>query len=820
MKMFLCLFVVLLFIPKNGYSQAGKLDSSFTSSIPIFWFYNLEEQSDHKIVLVESSTAQIGSSVNSMSNTIRRILPNGNIDTSFHTALTYGLQLESGYRMGVLDMELMPDDKILLAGNFGIHQNPLDPYYNTQNMARLHPDGTIDSSFSFNTGIGYEVILDIFINQAGEIIVGGYNYFRRVGPNGVEDLSFDPMNSWGYYGEIIESIDQFDDGKYLVGGDFSYAPTNKYLKRCMINGVADTSWHTGTGFNNKVKKVIILPNQKIMVMGDFTLFNGVTANGVCRLNNDGTLDTTFNCGTGSYFSYNPNLKLNRMLMQEDGKIIVAGAVNSFNGVNKWSVVRLLPDGSVDTTFGEVNAGILGYGTAGEVYGLLLQQDTRLIATGEFSGYKYPNGSHYQSAGMVRLFTCSATNEIQTLNACDSLTWIDGNTYYSDNNTASYTYTSIGGCDSTITLNLTITTTPASPVLSDVSACESYELPAISEGNYFSSANAGGTAFNAGDLISTTQMVYVYAENGSCSDEHAFTITIDEVISADTLNDVSACESYELPALSEGNYFSSANAGGTAFNAGDLISTTQTVYVYAENGTCSDEHAFTITIDEAISADTLDNVETCVSYELPALTSGNYFSMGNGGGTQLTAGDLISTSQMVYIYAENGACSSEDTFEIIIHPSPVNTVSISETLLTADQAGITYQWIDCANNTEIIGATAQNFVVQQNGSYAVILDNGMCTDTSACAVIADLGLQETESDRIVRVFPNPTTGVLTLSSIQQLKSIEIINLEGKQLLQIDPDSKTIDISILSRGIYIMRILTKDEELVIQQIQKNN
>lgn len=750
MKMFLCLFVVLLFIPKNGYSQAGKLDSSFTSSIPIFWFYNLEEQSDHKIVLVESSTAQIGSSVNSMSNTIRRILPNGNIDTSFHTALTYGLQLESGYRMGVLDMELMPDDKILLAGNFGIHQNPLDPYYNTQNMARLHPDGTIDSSFSFNTGIGYEVILDIFINQAGEIIVGGYNYFRRVGPNGVEDLSFDPMNSWGYYGEIIESIDQFDDGKYLVGGDFSYAPTNKYLKRCMINGVADTSWHTGTGFNNKVKKVIILPNQKIMVMGDFTLFNGVTANGVCRLNNDGTLDTTFNCGTGSYFSYNPNLKLNRMLMQEDGKIIVAGAVNSFNGVNKWSVVRLLPDGSVDTTFGEVNAGILGYGTAGEVYGLLLQQDTRLIATGEFSGYKYPNGSHYQSAGMVRLFTCSATNEIQTLNACDSLTWIDGNTYYSDNNTASYTYTSIGGCDSTITLNLTITTTPASPVLSDVSACESYELPAISEGNYFSSANAGGTAFNAGDLISTTQ----------------------------------------------------------------------TVYVYAENGTCSDEHAFTITIDEAISADTLDNVETCVSYELPALTSGNYFSMGNGGGTQLTAGDLISTSQMVYIYAENGACSSEDTFEIIIHPSPVNTVSISETLLTADQAGITYQWIDCANNTEIIGATAQNFVVQQNGSYAVILDNGMCTDTSACAVIADLGLQETESDRIVRVFPNPTTGVLTLSSIQQLKSIEIINLEGKQLLQIDPDSKTIDISILSRGIYIMRILTKDEELVIQQIQKNN
>ena len=53
--------------------------------------------------------------------------------------------------------------------------------------------------------------------------------------------------------------------------------------------------------------------------------------------------------------------------------------------------------------------------------------------------------------------------------------------------------------------------------------------------------------------------------------------------------VTNCGSYTLPALTVGNYFTATGGGGTALFAGNVISTTQTIFVYAETGTTPNLH---------------------------------------------------------------------------------------------------------------------------------------------------------------------------------------------------------------------------------------
>jgi uncharacterized delta-60 repeat protein len=89
---------------------------------------------------------------------------------------------------------------------------------------------------------------------------------------------------------------------------------------------------------------LLQPDGKILLGGAFTSFNGVTANRLIRLNNDGSIDATFNtqiaASSGIVYS---------LALQSNGSIIVAGSFTKYNGVTN-RVVRLLPSGTVDTDF--------------------------------------------------------------------------------------------------------------------------------------------------------------------------------------------------------------------------------------------------------------------------------------------------------------------------------------------------------------------------------------------------------------------------------------------------------------------------------------
>lgn len=217
---------------------------------------------------------------------------------------------------------------------------------------------------------------------------------------------------------------------------------------------------------------------------------------------------------------------------------------------------------------------------------------------------------------------------------------------------------------------------------NITACDAYTLPALSADNNYYTQPGGpygnGTQISDGTVITTSQTIYIYKESlirtsFSCSDESSFTVTINQTPVIPTVLDVAACNSYTLRPLIIGNYFTGPNGTGTMLQAGDVVTTSQTMYIYAHTNTtpnCSSETSFDITI---FNVDNVPNVTICHSYTLPALTIGNYFTGPNGTGTQLNVGDTILTSQTIYVYAISPylpRCADEISFTVTIIDTPV------------------------------------------------------------------------------------------------------------------------------------------------------
>ncbi|SDH74325.1 T9SS type B sorting domain-containing protein [Winogradskyella thalassocola] len=320
----------------------------------------------------------------------------------------------------------------------------------------------------------------------------------------------------------------------------------------------------------------------------------------------------------------------------------------------------------------------------------------------------PNTCHNESSFEVTITGTPDVDTIANQTVCSSYTLpalTDGDYYTATDGAGTqlnagdvisttqtiYIYNEIGTapntCHNESSFEVTITGTPDVDTIANQTVCSSYTLPALTDGDYYTATDGAGTQLNAGDVISTTQTIYIYNEIGTapndCSNESSFDVTVSGTPNVDALSDQTECGSYTLPALTNGNYFTGSNGTGTPLNAGDTISTTQTIFIYIEIGTapdtCNNESSFEVTITSAPAVDTIANQAVCSNYTLPALTDGNYYTGPNGTGTPLNAGEVISTTQTIYIYNETGiapnTCSNESSFEVTVSGTPnVDTLS--------------------------------------------------------------------------------------------------------------------------------------------------
>lgn len=152
----------------------------------------------------------------------------------------------------------------------------------------------------------------------------------------------------------ILAVEPLDDGSYIIGGQFTFvghangSTSSRYLAKLDANGALDTAFAKVVNGSN-IRAIESDGNGKFLIGGRFTSLNadGTFTNrtNIARLNSDGSVDTTFDPGTG------PNSDVYVIRPLSDGKILVAGNFSSFNGqASTGYIVRLNADGSVDNTF--------------------------------------------------------------------------------------------------------------------------------------------------------------------------------------------------------------------------------------------------------------------------------------------------------------------------------------------------------------------------------------------------------------------------------------------------------------------------------------
>lgn len=215
---------------------------------------------------------------------------------------------------------------------------------------------------------------------------------RSAGQSGSQDGSFNIGT--GANNRVFTMVAQ-PDGKQVLGGlftNYNGTAVNR-VARITRTGALDNTFSVGTGTNGAVTASAVDASGRILIGGGFSMYNGVQRARLARLNPNGTLDPSFDIGTGIGGG-----AVNTIAMQADGKILVAGAFSSFNGVAQNRLVRLNADGSRDATFN------IGTGFNGDVYSMAVDADGKVVLGGVFSSI---NGT--PRPGLARLLSTGAVD---------------------------------------------------------------------------------------------------------------------------------------------------------------------------------------------------------------------------------------------------------------------------------------------------------------------------------------------------------------------------------------------------------------------------
>jgi hypothetical protein len=182
-------------------------------------------------------------------------------------------------------------------------------------------------------------------------------FIGRTNTNGTTDLTW-PNASTEFDSSVTAPIVPQSNGKQIVGGAFTtYNGTNVgRICRLNIDGSLDTTFNTGgTGFNNTVNAIWVNTDNTILVGGEFTTYNGVSANKIIKLNSDGTINDTFDYGSGFNDSIN-------WIEKNGSGYYIGGKFTTFKGS---SYLRFI----VINDLGNILGPNLGNGTNGEVFNI-------------------------------------------------------------------------------------------------------------------------------------------------------------------------------------------------------------------------------------------------------------------------------------------------------------------------------------------------------------------------------------------------------------------------------------------------------------------
>jgi uncharacterized delta-60 repeat protein/uncharacterized repeat protein (TIGR01451 family) len=364
------------FTPTNGTLIFGPGEVSKTFTVPIL---DNPFQDGTRTISLSLANASPSGALGSPVAALLSIIddesvnePPGSLDTSYSP--------DAGFNGDVLALALQPDGALVAAGDF-TQANGL-----TRNrIARLYGNGTLDTGFSYGTATaGANATVRALLRQSdGRLLIGGdfttvnnvnRSRIARLNLDGSLDTGFDPGAGADNPALALAETSVNGARKLLVGGSFTGIDSvnRNNIARLNDDGSLDFTFDPGLGANGSVYAIAVQTDGKVLIGGDFTAVNGIGRNRVARLNADGTLDLSFDPGAGA------NASVRALAVQLDGRILLGGSFTNYNGTAMNRIARLLPSGALDGSFTP------GVGANDTVNAIVVQPDTRIVLGGQFT----------------------------------------------------------------------------------------------------------------------------------------------------------------------------------------------------------------------------------------------------------------------------------------------------------------------------------------------------------------------------------------------------------------------------------------------------
>jgi hypothetical protein len=364
-----------------------------------------------------------------------------------------------------------------------------------------------------------------------------------------------------------------------------------------------------------------------------------------------------------------------------------------------------------------------------------------------------NAAGCDSIITLNLTIKQATSNIQTVSACGS--YLFNNQTITQSGTYKDTLQNAAGCDSIITLNLTIK--QATSNIQTVSACGSY-------------------LFNNQTITQSGTYKDTLQNAAGCDSIVTLNLTIKKATSS--TKTVSACGSY-------------------LFNNQTI--TQSGTYKDTLPNTAGCDSIITLNLTIKTVAVSKQTVKACGSYVFNNQT--------------LTQSGIYKDTLL-----NAAGCDSIITLNLTISTNPSPIVTASGFNLTT-QSFASYQWQLNGNN--IAGSSTQNYTATANGSYTVhVTDANGCTATSPAIQVTGVGIRDID-DFLISIYPSPALNLITVEAESKIASISIYDLTGKLVLKLDDINafeKKVDIHSLSSATYHILVKTVDGKNSIRKFIK--
>jgi len=328
-----------------------------------------------------------------------------------------------------------------------------------------------------------------------------------------------------------------------------------------------------------------------------------------------------------------------------------------------------------------------------------------------------------------------------------------------------------------------------------------------------------SSYSSGDTfpLGTTTVTYA-ATNGTITDSCSFNIVVTSDIEVvfDSLNNV-ICEGAENGAAyisvlggTTGYTYDWDNDGAGDFdddqNQINLDVGTYTVQVKDANG-CIATDSFTLTEPTAITAII---TETICAGDILVINGVTYSSSVTG------------ATEVFNIPPDN--CDSTVTINLTVAAMIDTTITETGNVLTTNEIGAQYQWIDCFNGNEIVGETNSSYTATISGTYAVVITKEGCSATSTCVSMEIVGISDNPLRTVFLIYPNPTENKFTIE-FEETENIRvsITNIIGKEIYSstcscIGKNRLEISVTNYSNGLYFVKLESNGIQKTIKLIKQ--